>query len=245
MPGETRATRKSKESVAALMGHGAAATMNWIMIARAANASAAGARHANDPSASARSRELRRHHWRRRRRADGLLRRVARRPIAGQHRQPASRRVRRHPAVSRGDSPCRNLGRFDPVAARMAVSAAFGRVHQARTVEPARLEGDRSRLAPDHRVPDRVATLDEHSYLYGRPGASARVRGAYVGRLLDGHVGRRSLARQDDAHERGLLPAQRRAAERQSDADGVPDAPPLSERGLPDVGHRRVRPRLL
>ena len=52
------------------------------------------------------------------------------------------------------------------------------------------------------------------------------------------------LARQDDAHERGLLPAQRRAAERQSDADRVPDAPPLPERGLPDVGHRRVRPRV-
>src|SRR5690349_21594032 len=112
------------------------------------------------------------------------------------------------------------------------MQAALRGLYQARPVEPACLERDRSGVAADHRVPDRVAALDEHTYLYGRPPASARIRGAYVGRLLDGQLGRRSPARRDDAHERGLLPPQRRAAKRHGTLDRVPDSAALSERGL-------------
>ena len=67
--------------------------------------------------------------------SDRLQRRVADRSLAGQHRQPAPRRICRHSAVRRSDPPGRNLGCVHPIAAGVAVPPALGRVHQARSFE--------------------------------------------------------------------------------------------------------------
>src|SRR5690606_14991070 len=117
---------------------------------------------------------------------------------------------------------------------------SFRRLHQARAVESADLEGRGPGVEADHCVPDGMAAVDQHSYIYGRPATAAGVRGPYLGRLLDRRVPGRQAESAHDAPEGRLLPAQRRTAERPGDAVGIPDPTPIPQRGLSDVGHHRL-----
>ena len=91
---------------------------------------------------------------------------------------------------------------------------------------------------PDHGVSRRVAALGRQPVLHGRPRASAGAGAAHVGRLFHGGIRRRHAEDHDDAPQRGLLPAQRRAVERRGDADAVLDSP----RRHPDLGDDCLRP---
>src|SRR5882762_3159613 len=122
----------------------------------------------------------------------------------------------------------------------MAVPAALGRLHLARALAGAHLEGSRSGVASGHGVARRMAALGRSADLHGRPSASARVSRSYVGRLLHRQVGRRHAHDPDDAPERRLRAAQRPAAQRQGDADRTLDA----ARRRPDRGDDRLRPGL-
>ena len=182
--------------------------------------------------------------------AGGFLRRVGAallgRP-AGARARSRARGLSRHSDQRRRAAARRSLGRLDSDAARVAVPSALGRLHLARAVEPAHLEGGRSGLARDHRVSRRVAALGGPCDLSRRPSASAGRRAAHLGRLLDREVGRRHAHRHRHASEGRVSAPQRPAAQRQGDADRALDP----QRRLPDgdddrhrsgVPHRAVRP---
>src|SRR5439155_27142688 len=67
---------------------------------------------------------------------------------------------------------CGVVGSVHPDAARVAMPSAFGRLHLARPVAPAHLEGGRPGIATGDGMARRVAAIGGPLDLHGRPSPS-------------------------------------------------------------------------
>ncbi len=120
----------------------------------------------------------------------------------------------------RGPPEGGQLGRVDSLAARAPGEAAPVHVLVAR----AREYPHHAAIRSGHAGNDRLRAVrhfrpGDARALAGRPAASAGVRAAHLGRLLDGALGRRRAHRGDDAFQGRLAAAQRRRPQRHGDDD--------------------------